>query len=409
MLNHNVPSQLHVWTDLPEATTPYNQHVLVRVDFNVPIQNGRVLDDRRIRQAAPTIHGLLQKGYRVVLLSHWGRPKNGFEPAYSLKQILPVVQSTLQEQVGWIPHEHSLHIPEILQQTPHYRVYLVENVRFHPGETQGNAHLAQHWAQHAFAYVNEAFSASHRKHTSVYHLAQCFPEERRYIGALFQQELEAGSQIRNAQKLVVIQGGAKIGDKLNLLQTLFHQAKWILVGGAMANTFLYAKGISVGRSFVEHARLAEARQLIHLAGNRLILPIDAIVALPNGQVQALPLQDIPSDGEIIDIGPGTLNRWAQYLEQAREVFWNGPTGKYEDERARTSTQTLARILTLLRAKGVFTMAGGGDTAAALRLVNGEGAMTYISTAGGAMLEFLASGTLPGIQALQAQKLHAEEV
>ena len=368
--------------------------VIVRVDFNVPIDNGKILDDYRIQIALPTIKQLLEHKFNIILLSHLGRPKNR-EPEYSLKPVAEHLQNLLNQPVTFA------NSPQQLQQKTTPRIILLENTRFEPGETKGSFELAARWKNLARYYVNEAFSASHRKHTSVYHLPLLFKTSSKFLGLHFQIELaHANTILSGTGKLYVILGGAKIKDKLPLINQLLNKADKVFICGAIANTFLKAAGYEIGNSYHEPEMITTAGELLSKFNNTIVLPEHVKVKTPDHQILEKHISQISTQDSIIDTGTSTISTWHQDLSQASRIFWNGPPGKYEDPDCREATHVLVKTLDELARKGIHVIVGGGDTSAALKSVyNPKNFSGFISSGGGAMLELIANGTLPGLEAL----------
>lgn len=397
------------WNQLRSVKSLVDQHlpeqrgasVLVRVDYNVPLKDGKVLDDTRIRLTLPTLQLLLENGWIPILLSHLGRPQHR-DPHLSLQTIQDRLQTLLNAPVFFCETPDDAHL--VLQKIQNSRetcVVLLENTRYDPGEKTGDRTLAEKWASLGSWYVNEAFSVSHRKDTSVYVLPQLFPPDARFAGLRFQEEIMAAHQILSAPSLTVILGGAKISDKLPLITALIHRADRVLIGGAMATTFLVARNISPGRSFYEKEMVPEAHRILIQWKEKILLPEDVRVLLPDGRVQHVPISAIPEEGSIIDVGPSTLKMWEKHLvEEASCVFWNGPLGKYEEENGRQASEYLVRVLNRIAGtRENFVLVGGGDTAACVRQSPVRDFQGFLSSGGGAMLELIARGTLPGLEVL----------
>lgn len=375
------------------------KRVLVRVDFNVPLSEGTVTDDTRIRAALPSIQYLLDRQATLILCSHLGRPKGKavddlrMDPvARRLSELLdrPVIK--LDECVG--PEVEAA----VLAAKPG-DVILLENTRFHPEETQNDPAFAAKLAALADLYVNDAFGTAHRAHASTEGVAQYLPA---VAGFLMEKELEfLGSALASPERpFVAILGGAKISDKIGVIENLLGQVDALLIGGGMANTFLKADGYDVAESLVEDGSLDTARGLLARAGTKLVLPVDVTVADrfdADAFSQVVTVSGVPPRWRILDIGPRTLELFQERLAGARTVVWNGPMGVFEFPKFAMGTEAVARMLAAL--PDATTIIGGGDSAAAVERSGLAGRMSHISTGGGASLEFLEGKTLPGVAAL----------
>jgi len=379
--------------------------VFVRVDFNVPIVDGKVTDDARVRAAVPTIQALRGRGAKVVLGSHLGRPKGGAEPRYSLMPCGELLAGFLDADVTLTGDCVGDGVRRVVRDAADDAVVLLENLRFHAAEEKADPLFAQELASLAQVYVNDAFGTAHRAHASTYTMVQFFPERQRYAGLLIEQELRHLSPLLHgaAHPYVGVVGGAKVSDKLAILENLIGRMDVVLVGGAMAYTFLAAQGVAVGRSLVEADMFEQARTLLRSAEVRktqLVLPIDHIVA---GAIDATSGQitddaSIAADAAGFDIGPRTVELFQRHIRSAATVFWNGPLGVFE--RPAFSAGTFAIANALADAKATVVV-GGGDSASALRESGRAHDVTHVSTGGGASLEFLEGRELPGIAALRA--------
>jgi phosphoglycerate kinase len=386
--------------------------LLVRVDFNVPLSGKdpaeriTVTNDIRIQAALPTLNYLLDQGAALLLCSHLGRPKTAADVQFAmdpvaarLTELLGRPVRKLDELVG----EQATAAAAAMQPGD---VILLENTRFHPGETKNDPELSQQLADLADGYVNDAFGSAHRAHATTEGVAQAMRRQGKpaVAGFLMGKELDAlGMAVDNPPRpYVAIMGGAKISDKILLIDRLLEAADKILIGGGMANTFLKAQGLELGQSLVEADALPEAERLLAKAGSRLILPVDLVVAdqfAADAASQVVAVNDMPGDGMALDIGPASVELFKQELQGAKLVIWNGPMGVFEFERFAVGTNALAALLAELADQGGSVIVGGGDSAAAVAKANLSDKMTHVSTGGGASLEFLEGKTLPGIAAL----------
>jgi phosphoglycerate kinase len=380
--------------------------VLVRGDLNVPVEDGHVSDTTRLDRLAPTIDEIADKGGRVVLLSHFGRPK-GVTPEFSLKAIvLPALEEVLERPVAFAGDCVGPQAEAAVKALKDGQILLLENVRFHPEEEKNDPAFAKALAALGDLYVNDAFSTAHRAHASTEGIAHHLPA---YAGRLMQAELEALSAALEAPKrpVLAIVGGAKISTKLDLLGNLVAKVDRLVLGGGMANTFLAARGVDVGKSLCEHD-MADAVHTIlqkaEAAGCEIVLPVDGVVAREfkaDAPHQAVDNAAIPADAMLLDIGPKSVANLKALLAETETVVWNGPLGVFEKRPFDAGTVAVARAAAdLTQAGKLLTVAGGGDTVAALAHAGVEDRFSYISTAGGAFLEWLEGKDLPGVAALK---------
>ena len=379
------------------------KRVFLRADLNVPLAGGGVADDTRIRAVLPTLQHCLKNGASVVLASHLGRPKGKPDPRQSLAPVARRLEELLGQPVRLAPDSVGPACEELAAALKAGECLLLENLRFHPGEEANDPAFAQALARLAECYVNDAFAASHRAHASIVAITGYLKPAA--AGLLMQRELAALERILNRPErpLVAILGGAKVSDKLGLVEHLLGRVDCLLVGGAMAFTFLKAMGYDTGRSLVEPELVETARGVLAQArsrGVRIGLPLD-VVAAPGleagpSEIRTVNIRQIPPDLTGLDIGPATLARFREELRAARTAVWNGPMGVFENPAFATGTVELARALARSSA---FTVVGGGDTVAAVHQAGVAGKIGYLSTAGGAFLEFLEGRELPGVAAL----------
>ncbi|HSM58710.1 MAG TPA: phosphoglycerate kinase [Candidatus Sulfomarinibacteraceae bacterium] len=387
--------------------------VLVRVDFNVPLSGDDVdegivvTDDTRIRAALPTINYLLQHGAALILASHLGRPKSAEDRHLAMDPVAARLGELVEAPVKKADAVVGPEVREAVAQLQPGEVLLLENTRFEAGEKKNDAQLSQQLAGLADVYVNDAFGSAHRAHASTEGAAQSMRQQGKpaVAGYLLQKEIDALGQAAHdpPHPYVAIMGGAKISDKIKLIENLLQKADKILIGGGMANTFLAAKGHEMGQSLVEEDAIEEAERLLRTARTRLVLPVDLVVVdeiSADAEVQVLPVEDIPESKIAVDVGPDTVEQFQRALQDAALVVWNGPMGIFEIDKFAKGTDRLAEILAEMADSGTQVVIGGGDSAAAVRKAGVVERMTHVSTGGGASLELLQGEELPGVAVLE---------
>jgi len=383
--------------------------VLARVDINVPVEGGRVTDATRIERIVPTVKDILSKGGRPVLLAHFGRPKGKPVPEMSLKVTLPALEAALGRSVSFASDCVGSGPKDAIAALSEGGVLVLENTRFHPGEEANDPDFARSLAELGEVYCNDAFSAAHRAHASTEGIAKLLPS---CAGRLMEAELRALEKALTSPKrpLVAVVGGAKVSTKLELLGNLTSKVDRIVIGGGMANTFLAAQGVDVGKSLCEHDMADAARKIMadaEAAGCELVLPLDVVVAREfkaDAPHEIVPASACPPDAMILDAGPASIARIAAVFSGARTLVWNGPLGAFEIPPFNAATDAAARqAASLTRAGRLVSVAGGGDTVAALNSSGSAEDFSYVSTAGGAFLEWLEGKTLPGVAALEQDR------
>ena len=377
--------------------------MLVRVDFNVPIEGGRIVDDTRIREALPTIQYLVERSARVILITHRGRPDGQVDDAYRTTPLAERLGELMGRPVRHLEDCVGPSVEAAVRAMRDSEVVMLENVRFNPGETKNDPSFARQLAALGELYVNDAFGTAHRAHASTVGIAQYLPA---VAGLLMEREINTLGRIMTdpPHPLVAIIGGSKISTKIGVLRSLLGRVDRLCIGGAMACTFLKAKGLEMGRSLVEDDQLEVARSLLS-SGATLVLPLDAIVApeaRPGVLVKTVPVDAVPAEMKVLDVGPMTVERFLQTCDGAAAVVWNGPLGVYEVPPFDHGTDALAKGLAGSDAQ---TIIGGGDLVAALQKQHLAERMSFVSTGGGATLEFLEGKVLPGIAVLR-DKDHA---
>ena len=382
------------------------KRVLTRVDINVPMEDGKVTDATRIERIAATVQDILARGGKPVLLAHFGRPKGERREDMSLQMLIPAMEDVLGVTVVFAADCRGDAAKAVIDSLGENQIALLENTRFHKGEEKNDPELAAEMAALGDVYCNDAFSAAHRAHASTEGLAHLLPA---CAGRLMQGELQAlESALGSPERPVLaVVGGAKVSTKLDLLGNLVEKVDMLVIGGGMANTFLAAQGIDVGKSLCEHEMADTAREILEkakAAGCDIILPTDVVVAgefAAGAANETVPADACPADKMILDAGPDTVAKIASVFENAKTLIWNGPLGAFEIEPFNAATNAAAsKAAELSKAGQLISVAGGGDTVAALNGAGAADSFTYISTAGGAFLEWMEGKTLPGVAALE---------
>jgi phosphoglycerate kinase len=382
------------------------KRVLVRVDLNVPVSDGKVTDTTRIERVTPTILELSDKGAKVILLAHFGRPKGGPDAQFSLKIVAPSVEAVLDRKVNFAEDCIGDKAADAISALEDGGILLLENTRFHKGEEKNEPDFVEALAANGDIFVNDAFSAAHRAHASTEGLARHLPA---YAGRTMQAELEALEKgLGNpARPVVAIVGGAKVSTKIDLLQNLVKKVDALVIGGGMANTFLAAQGINVGKSLCEHDLADTARAILAEAkasGCDIVLPTDGVVAREfkaNAANETVAVSDIPADAMMLDVGPKSIEAVNAWISKASTLVWNGPLGAFEIAPFDRATVSAAKHAAEETAAGkLVSVAGGGDTVAALNHADVADDFTYVSTAGGAFLEWMEGKPLPGVDVLK---------
>jgi phosphoglycerate kinase len=382
------------------------KRVLVRVDLNVPMADGKVTDDTRIRAVAPTIREISDKGGKAILLAHFGRPKDGPDPKFTLRQIVPAVASVLGRPVAFAADCIGADAEKAVAAMKDGDVLLLENTRFHKGEEKNDPLFTAALAKLGDIYVNDAFSAAHRAHASTEGLANHLPA---YAGRSMQKELEALEAALGDPRrpVVAVVGGAKVSSKIAVLEHLVARVDALVIGGGMANTFLLAKGVAVGKSLAEPDLADTARKIIAAAdkaGAALVLPVDAVVAAEfnaGAAAETVAIDAVPADKMILDIGPKSVASVNAWIDKAATLVWNGPLGAFEVPPFDAATVAAARhAVERTKAGKLLSVAGGGETVAALNHAGAADGFSFISTAGGAFLEWLEGKSLPGVEVLR---------
>jgi phosphoglycerate kinase len=388
--------------DLPDAQLR-GKRALVRVDFNVPLDDrGQITDDTRIRAALPTLKSLLDRGAKVIVLSHLGRPKGKPEAKYSLSPVAARLSELLGSDVTFIESTDSDEALKATNEAKAGSVVLLENTRFLGGEEKNDERLSRALAMLGDVYVNDAFGAAHRAHASTEGVAHYLHPA--VAGLLMEKELDyLGRALASPERpFVAIMGGSKISGKIDVIESMLPKVDRMLIGGAMACTFFKAMGLETGKSLVEADKVDLAKTLLSRAGDKLVLPVDAMVAPSmddTGKAHPVRRDSVPANEAMFDIGPESVKQFVQHIMSAKTVLWNGPMGVFEKPPFDAATTAIAKALAAATRKGATTIVGGGDSAAAVEEAGLATEMSHVSTGGGASLEFLEGKTLPGVAAL----------
>ena len=384
-----------------------DKKVLIRVDFNVPLDNFfNITDDSRIIAALPTIKTIISKGGKAIIMSHLGRPQNGFEKKYSLKHLVDHLTSLLEKKVMFSKSCIGENAVKDVAKMNNGDVLLLENLRFYKEEKSGNEKFAKELAKLGDVYINDAFGTVHRNHASTSVIAQFFPNNK-YFGLLLKKEIYTLNKVltNNEKPFTAIIGGAKISGKIEVIKALFKKVDNLIIGGGMAYTFIKASGGKVGNSLVENEKLNLAKNLIKLAkdiGINLLLPVDSVNASSlsnNAKTNVSNIYSIEPGFMGLDIGIKSINKFSKIIKNSKTIIWNGPMGVFEIDKFENGTKEIGKMITLATTSGAFSLIGGGDSLAAVKKYNLEKNVSYISTGGGAMLEYLEGKPLPGIVAI----------
>lgn len=385
------------------------QRAIIRVDFNVPLNaEFKITDDNRMRAALPTINKILQDGGSVILMSHLGRPKEGPADKYSLRHLVAHLAELLGRPVQFANDCIGEEVEKAAKELKAGEVLLLENLRFHKAEEKGDPTFAQQLAALADVYVNDAFGTAHRAHASTTIIAHSFHADKKMFGFLMAAEVGNAYKVAKnpARPFTAIVGGAKVSDKILIIEKLMDSVDALIIGGGMTYTFLKAQGKTIGQSLCEEDKLEIARELMSKAqakGVKLLLPSDSIVAekfAADAAHQTLPNDQLPEQGMGLDIGPASITMFREQLLQSKTILWNGPMGVFEMEAFATGTKSVAQAVADATANGAFSLIGGGDSAAAVNQFGFAAQVSYVSTGGGALLEFFEGKVLPGVAAIE---------
>jgi len=387
-----------------------NERALVRVDFNVPLDDKyNITDDTRIRAAVPTIKKILADGGKAILMSHLGRPKDGPTEKYSLNHLVPHLRKLLKTPIIFAEDCIGSPAEKAIAKAQPGQVVLLENLRFYKGEEKGDKAFAEKLSKLGDVYVNDAFGTAHRAHASTAVIAQFFPKDKRMFGLLMEGEVNSAEKVLHEaqQPFTAIIGGAKVSDKILIIENLLERATDIIIGGGMAYTFLKALGGNIGNSLCEDDRLDTARELCRKAdakGVRIHLPSDSIIADKfdaNANDSSAPSNNIPDGWMGLDIGENACEQFTNVIHRSKTILWNGPMGVFEMAKFQRGTKGIAQAVAEATEKGAFSLVGGGDSVAAVNQFGYADKVSYVSTGGGAMLEYFEGKELPGIAAIKA--------
>ncbi|MEO0232948.1 MAG: phosphoglycerate kinase [candidate division WOR-3 bacterium] len=374
------------------------EKIFLRVDYNVPLKEGKVADDTRIKRTLPTIEYLLERKPILILCSHLGRPKGKVVPELSLKPVAERLSEILNKEVHFSEEIVGENVIKKINSLKPGEIILLENIRFHPGETKDDEEFAKELRKLADTYVNDAFGACHRKHTSVHSLAKFF--EKKAAGFLLFEETKNLRKVREnpERPAIAILGGAKIDDKIGIIEGLLEVMDKILIGGGMMFTFWKAKGKNIGKSIFTEEYVEKAKEL--LKNEKIIVAEDALCAENLESEEVKNLEEIPENMAGYDIGEKSIERFKNEIKNAKTIFWNGPMGVFENEKFKKGSFEIAKMIVKITEEGAFSLAGGGETISVIKNAGVREKFSYISTGGGASLEFMEKGTLPGIEALE---------
>lgn len=383
---------------------------IIRVDFNVPINEQlEVADDTRIRAAIPTIKKILSSGGSVILMSHLGRPKGEYEDKFSLKNVIPCLSELLETDVKFAKDCIGDETSKTVNELKSGDVLLLENLRFHKEEKNGDEGFAKKLADLADVYVNDAFGTAHRAHASTTVIAKFFPEEKMF-GYLIGNELKSMDKVLHQPEkpFTAIMGGAKVSDKIQVIENLLEKVDNLIIGGGMTYTFIKARGGKIGASLVENDKLDMANDLIKKAEEknvRFYLPVDNVIADKfenDAKTDEIPVDKVPDGWMGLDIGSKTIDKFSEIIKNSKTIIWNGPMGVFEMSSFQNGTESIAKIIAETTEKGAFSLIGGGDSVAAINKYNLKDKVSYVSTGGGAMLEYIEGKELPGIKAIREE-------